>query len=165
MTNDELDRRLAALEARAPAIGQAPALSPARTHRPRRSASLALVAGGLTLLVGASAVAGTAVLQGLQAKGYPGVENRGQPLHGTQLECMSPPDAERFLARKGFDDVLWQVESGKDKDGRSISTQQRSAPAHGYVVPGSIIDGTLYMVVDQRADASGVGDCVDMRMP
>jgi hypothetical protein len=33
------------------------------------------------------------------------------------------------------------------------------------VIPGSIIDGRLYMVVDQRAGASGVGACNGMAMP
>jgi hypothetical protein len=76
---------------------------------------------------------------------------------------MSPREAEAFLAGKGFMDVVWQVESGTGKDGRSV--QQASAPEHGYVVPGSIVDGTLHMVVDQRQDATGVGDCIRMKMP
>lgn len=43
--------------------------------------------------------------------------------------------------------------------------QQASAPEHGFVIPGSIIDGTLYMVVDQREGATGVGECFRMKMP
>ena len=160
MPTDELDARLAALEARAPVAGQPPTPSDVRSLR-RRIGSPGLVAAGLTLLLGVTAVAGGAVLEAV--RGHEGVENRGQPLHGADMECMSPPEAEAFLTRKGFVDVVWQVESGRGKDGRSV--QQTEAPEHGYVVPGSIIDGTLYMVVDQREDATGTGACFRMKMP
>ena len=119
-----------------------------------------LLAGVLILVTVASVAAGAALL----VQALPGVENRGQPLHGAQLECMSPPAAAAYLARRGFDDVIWQVESGRSKDGASI--QQRTPPEHGFVVPGSILPGgTLIMVVDQRDGATGTGDCFDMRMP
>ena len=39
-------------------------------------------------------------------------------------------------------------------------------PAHGYVIPGSLLpDGTVIMVVDQRDGATGVGDCFGKPMP
>ena len=160
MPTDELDARLAALEARAPVAGLPPSPSDVRSLR-RRIGSPGLVAAGLTLVLGVTAVAGGAVLEAV--RGHEGVENRGQPLHGANMECMSPPEAEAFLTAKGFVDVVWQVESGRGKDGRSV--QQTEAPEHGYVVPGSIIDGTLYMVVDQREDARGTGACFRMKMP
>jgi hypothetical protein len=160
MNDDELDSRLAALEARAPAAGLPPALSDTRPVR-RRFGPLGLVAAGLTLVLAATAVAGGVVLEGLRAT--EGVQNPGQPLHGARMECLSPPDAEVFLAGKGFRNVVWQVESGSSKDGRSV--QQRTAPEHGYVVPGAIVDDTLYMVVDQREDATGSGACFQMKMP
>jgi len=160
MQTDEFDARLAALEARAPVAGLPPRPSDIRSLR-RRLGSPGLVAAGLTLVLGATAVAGGAILEAV--RGHEGVENRGQPLHGANMECMSPPAAEAFLTRKGFVDVVWQVESGTDKDGRSL--QQTKAPEHGYVVPGAIIDGRLYMVVDQREDATGTGACFRMRMP
>jgi hypothetical protein len=160
MQTDELDARLAALEARAPVTGLPPKPADVRLQR-RRLGSPWLVAAGLTLVLGATTVAGGAVLEAV--RNHPGVQNHGQPLHGADMECMSPPQAQAFLTRKGFVDVVWQVESGTGKDGRSV--QQTNAPAHGYVVPGSIIDGTLYMVVDQRADATGTGACFRMKMP
>jgi hypothetical protein len=160
MDDDRLDARLAALESRVPVLGAPPAVE--RRVR-RRLASPAIIAATLTLTVGAGALAGGAILEGLRAQSHPGVQNAGQPLHGAKMECMSPQQAERFLIRKGFTSVVWQVESGSGKAGRSV--QQASAPEHGYVVPGSIIDGTLHMVVDQRTNASGVGACIDMRMP
>lgn len=162
MDDDELDTRLAALEARAPAASvplESSATRPARRHL----GSPVLMAGILTLVLGASAVAGGAILEGLRAQTAPGVQNPGQPLEGASMECMSPREAEAFLAGEGFTDVAWQVESGTGKDGRTV--QQASAPEHGYVVPGSIVDGTLHMVVDQRQDATGVGDCFRMKMP
>jgi hypothetical protein len=77
---------------------------------------------------------------------------------------MSPPAAAAYLAQRGFDDVIWQVESGRSKDGTSV--RQRTPPEHGYVVPGTILPGgTLMMVIDQRDGATGTGDCFDMRMP
>ncbi len=160
MKDDELDSRLAALEARVPSVGLPPARSDPRPAR-RRFGSPGVVALGLTLVLGASAVAGGALLEAV--RGHEGVQNPGQPLHGARMECMSPPVAEAFLTRKGFTDVVWQVESGSGKEGRSV--QQRKAPEHGYVVPGAVIDGTLYMVVDQREDATGVGGCFRMKMP
>ena len=47
-------------------------------------------------------------------RGYPGVENPGQPLAGVHLECMSPPQAAAYLATRGYTHVLWQVDSGAD---------------------------------------------------
>ena len=51
------------------------------------------------------------------------------------MECMSPPDAEAFLAAHGFTNVIWQIEGGdpasKTGDGHVATTshQQRTAPA------------------------------------
>lgn len=160
MQDDELDARLAALEGRAPTAGFPPGPSATRPRR-RRFGSPGLVAAGLTLVLGATAVAGGAVLEAV--RGHEGVQNTGQPLHGAKMECMSPPEAEAFLTGKGFVDVVWQVESGTGKEGRSV--QQTLAPEHGYVIPGAIIDGTLHMVVDQREDATGTGACFRMKMP
>ena len=157
MPIDELASRLAALEERAPGDIDPPALRP---RSRRRALAPLLLAGVLITVTVASVAAGAASL--LQV--LPGVENSGQPLHGAQLECMSPPAAAAYLARRGFDDVLWQVESGRRKDGTTV--QQRTPPAHGYVVPGAILPGgTLIMVIDQRDGATGTGDCFDMRMP
>ncbi len=162
MQLDELDTRLAALEARAPA-GDKPPMPWLGAHRRKRRASPLLLAAGMTLVLGITAASAAAVVEGLRAQGHPGVQNPGQPLHGAELECMSPREAERFLARRGFRDIVWQVESGSDKAERSV--QQRSAPEHGYVVPGAIIDGVLYMVVDQTKGARGGGACPNMEMP
>ncbi len=157
MPLDELASRLTALEDRAPGDIDPPTLRP---RSRRRALAPLLLAGVLIPVTVASVAAGAALL----AQGYPGVENKGQPLHGAQLECMSPPAAAAYLARRGFDDVIWQVESGRSKDGTSV--QQRTPPQHGYVVPGAVLPGgTLMMVIDQRDGATGTGDCFDMRMP
>jgi hypothetical protein len=160
MLHEDLDARLAALEARAPVAGEPPRPWLATTRR-RRGASPVLLAVGLTLALGVTAAA--VAVEGLRAQSHPGVQNPGQPLHGASLECLSPREAERLLLRKGFRDVVWQVESGTGKTGTSI--QPRSAPEHGYVVPGAIVEGVLYMVVDQRQGATGTGDCFRMEMP
>ncbi len=159
----DLEARLAALEARAPGRDDPPPLS----RRPRRGrfALPVAMAPALVLALVATAVAGTVIVAN-QAHGAPGVENPGQPLAGAQLECMTPPEAAAFLASRGFDDVVWQVESGDaGSKSSSRSGQQSAPPEHGYVIPGSIIDGKLYMVVDQRTGATGSGACFGMPMP
>jgi hypothetical protein len=161
MDHDPLDDRLASLEARAPAPGAPPSLTQPLGGR-RRLGSPVVVAGLLTLGIGATAVAGGAIM-GELARGHEGVQNPGQPLAGARMECLSPPEAETFLVRKGFRNVVWQVESGSGKDGRSV--QQATAPEHGFVVPGAIVDGRLIMVVDQRDGATGTGACFHMKMP
>lgn len=163
MHPDDIDSRLAALEARIPVAAGPPALS-GRSGRGRLLAPAALAAVLLLAMV-ASAAAGGAVVATL-VHGYPGVQNPGQPLEGSKLECMTPPEAGAYLADHGFSDVVWQVESGVlgEKSGNSV--QQSSPPEHGYVVPGAILsDGRLYMVVDQREGATGVGACADLPMP
>jgi hypothetical protein len=159
----ELDGRLASLAERAPA-GSAPLLGARRRgHRGPLGLSLTL-AVALALGAVATATAGAVVVSQL-VRGTPGVENDGQPLHGANLECMTPPQAGAYLAARGFTTVVWQVESGDNAKLNNTSVQQATPPTHGFVIPGSIIDGRLYMVVDQRAGASGVGACNGMAMP
>ena len=61
------------------------------------------------------------------------------------MECMSPPEAAAFLADHGFADVDWQVETGTTvapDGGKGSSThrpRQSTPPAHGYVIPGSLL--------------------------
>ena len=87
------------------------------------------------------------------------------------MECMSPPEADAFLAAHGFTEVDWQVETGTmlapdGGKGRSSTVHQTTPPAHGHVIPGSVQgDGRVIMVADQRDDATGVGDCFGHPMP
>lgn len=166
--DDGLDARLTAMEARAPGRDDPPRLD----RRPRRGRFAALaMAPVLVLALVATAAAGSAIVSQLVAEARPGVQNPGQPLEGAAMECLTPPQAEAFLAERGFTDVVWQVESGTllapdGGKGQTSTVQQPSAPEHGYVVPGSIgDDGRLTMVVDQRVGATGVGACVDVPMP
>ena len=172
---DELSTRLAALEARAPGHGEPPSLDrAARRGRLGRIAFAPLLVVALVVTVGAGAVVAVSQL----TRGYPGIENPGQPLYGARMECMTPPQAAAFLAAHGYTDVVWQVESGEmvrvsdggaegnAPKGPNTSVQQSTAPEHGYVIPGSVLDdGRLHMVVDQRVGASGVGECFGMPMP
>ena len=163
MAPDDIDARLAALEAAAPVETGPPAL--ARPGRGSLVITPVALAALLVLVVVGSAAAGGAIVAGL-VQAAPGVQNPGEPLAGSEMECMSPPEAAAFLAERGFTDVVWQVESGVagTKLGRSV--QQATPPEHGYVVPGAILsDGSLYMIVDQRAGATGGGACPDLRMP
>ena len=154
----DLRDRLSAMESRLVAA-EAPALS----ARPRRRLALSLGAAAvLVLAVVTTAAAGIVVAN--QAQGYPGIENPGQPLAGARMECMTPPQAAAFLAAHGFGRVVWQVErdstpAGTGNKPASTSVQQSVAPETGVVVPGSIVDGTLLMVVDQRANAPVPGGC------
>ena len=106
------------------------------------------------------------------AEGYPGIENPGQPLAGASMECMTPPDAAAFLAAHGYTQVDWQVETGSATSrrtaarGRARPSTSRRRPPHGLVIPGSLLPGgKVIMVVDQRAGATGVGDCFGHPMP
>ena len=173
MDGQELDRtleaRLVALEARAPGRDDPPRLD-RRSRRSRFAASVAM-APVLILALVATAAAGTAVISRLTAEGHPGIENPGQPLEGAAMECLTPPDAQAFLASRGYTDVVWQVETGSvlspdGGKGSSTTVQQASPPEHGYVIPGSVQDdGRLLMVVDQRVGATGVGACFGHPMP
>jgi hypothetical protein len=160
MTEDlELRRRLALMESRVPA-DTPPALALARRHHYPVSMAVAAL---LVLAVAATAVAGAA-LSG-PVRGYPGIENPGQPLAGARMECMSPPQAAAFLAGHGYTDVIWQVEAGGDK-ARQSTTLTTTAPEHGFVVPGAVLDdGKLHMIVDLRDGAAPAGICGDMTMP
>jgi hypothetical protein len=152
----DLKDRLTAIEGRAPSF-EPPPIGIARRHR------LALSMGSATLLVlvlAAVAVAGAVVVR-TDVRGFPGVENEGQPLAGAHLECMSPPQAAAYLATRGYTYVLWQVDSGADQP-----TFSTTAPAHGYVRVGWIDDdGQLNMLVDQRSGGSASGACAGMTMP
>jgi hypothetical protein len=159
----EIDDRLGAMVERAPGRDDPPRLT--ATGRRRRLGLSLATAPILVLAFVATATAGVLVARNL-ARGQEGIENPGQPLAGATMECMSPPEAARFLAGRGFTRVVWQVETGDvaTKTGGG-SVQQAVAPAHGYVVPGALIDGTVYMVVDQRVGATAVGACFGMPMP
>ena len=162
MSDDSILRdRLIGIESRAPAF-EPPILASGR----RRPLILSLTAAMLLVLaVGTTAVAGVAVVSGM-VRGYPGIENPGQLLAGAQMECMSPPQSAAFLTEHGFIDVVWQVESGGTGRGEGTTTFVTAPPAHGYVVPGAILDdGKLHMIVDQRAGTEPSGACHGMSMP
>jgi hypothetical protein len=154
----DLRDRLVAMESRIEASAP-PEIASRRTRRLALSFAAAPI---LMLALAGSVVAGALVVG--QGHGYPGVENPGQPLYGAQLECMTPPQAAAVIAAHGITKVVWQVERdaatapGAVKPG-SISVQQPTAPETGLVVPGSIVDGTLLMVVDQRRGAPAAGAC------
>jgi hypothetical protein len=157
-TEGDLRDRLIAMESRLE-TPEPPALPSRRSRR----LALSFAAGPLLVLaVVATAAAGIVIAN--QAHAYPGVENPGQPLAGARMECMTPPQAAAYIAAHGIANVTWQVErdaSGPVVDGKkpSTSTQQATPPDTGLVVPGSIVDGTLLMVVDQRAGAQTSGAC------
>jgi hypothetical protein len=166
--DDDLHDRLAALEARVPADTTPPTL-PARRRRGRFAVPIAL-APVFVLAIVATAAAGAVVVANL-AEEQEGIQNPGQPLAGADMECMSPPEADAFLADHGFADVDWQVETGTTVapdggKGSSSTVHQSTPPEHGHVIPGSLLaDGTVIMVADQRVGATGVGDCFGSPMP
>ena len=167
MDDTDLDARLTAMEARVPTT-EPPPLPARRGWRGRLGAPVAIAPALVLVMVATAAAAGVAggVAVANLATGTEGVENPGQPLAGANLECMTPPEAEAYLTARGYTDVIWQVERGTSgqKDGSSV--QQAHAPAHGFVVPGAILgDGNLYIVIDQRSGATGVGACADEPMP
>ena len=164
----DLDRRLTALEARAPGRDAPPAL-PTNGRRGRRLAIPLTLAPILLLAMVATVAGGAIVVRGLVTASE-GIQNPGQPLAGAHMECMTPPEAAAFLAGHGFPVVVWQVEAGDPAIGSGkgawTTRQQATPPEHGYVVPGTILeDGRPIMIVDQKVGAEGVGDCFGMPMP
>lgn len=162
----DLDTRLAALAARAPAGGDPPTLGGRGRHI--RLAGSSLLGAAAVLVLAATAASGAAVIVSELVKGHPGIENGGQPLAGAQMECMSPPQAAAFLAAHGYSDVVWQVEAGDPSSAERSTTSvlQATAPEHGYVTPAAVLDdGKLHMVIDQRTGASAPGACYGMPMP
>ena len=149
--DSELKARLSELEARVP-VTAAPAPGRRRRMTPLLGGSLA---AAVVLLVAATATIGAAVVTRTDVRGYPGVENPGQPLAGAKLECMTPPQAQAYLTAHGFTNVVWQIE----RDG-SASALASNPPARGYVIAGAIDDeGVLIMLVDQRASAQPFLSC------
>ena len=168
MNDDDLDlsTRLVALEARAPGT----ALPPALPARRRRRFAVSMGMAPVLVLALVATTAGAVVVVNL-AQAHPGIQNPGQPMAGVHMECMTPPDAAAALAAHGFTNVVWQIESGDPSrkiDGQAATTSVKQAvpPAHGYVIPGSVLDdGSVIMIVDQRVGATGVGDCFGQPMP
>jgi len=157
--------RLGAMEARVPSR-DAPAVIAG--SRRRRFATSLTAAPVLLLVLVATATAGVAVVAGSLAQAHPGIQNDGQPMAGAHMECLTPAEAGALLAAHGFTTVVWQVEAGGSiaVKGSSTTTQVSTPPAHGYVVPGSVLDdGSVIMVVDQRVDATSGGACPDLPMP
>lgn len=157
-TDSDLRDRLVAMESRLETTEP-----PALPTRPGRRLALSFAAGPLLVLAVVATAAAGIVAAG-QVRGYPGVENPGQPLAGAQLECMTPPQAAAYIAAHGIKTVVWQVERdapGATVDGkpRTTSTQQPAPPETGFVVAGAIVDGTLLMIADQREGATGTGAC------
>jgi hypothetical protein len=159
-TDTDLRDRLVAMESR---LGTAE--PPALPVRRIRRVALSIVGGSLLVLaLVATAAAGVIVIGG-PVRGFPGVENPGQPLAGAQMECMTPPQAAAFIAVHGITKVQWQVEQddpSADVPGRpgSKTLFQGTAPETGIVVAGAIVDGTLLMLVDQRGFAARPPHCV-----
>ena len=159
-TDSDLKDRLAAMESR---LGTAE--PPALPSRRIRRLALSLAGGSLLVLaLVATAAAGVIVIGG-PVRGFPGVENPGQPLAGAQMECMTPPQAAAFIAAHGITQVQWQIEQddpSADVPGRAGSKTviQATAPETGVVVSGAIVDGTLLMIADQRHFAARPPHCV-----
>lgn len=160
---NDIDARLATLEARVP-VSVAPP-DPEATSSRRHRRVVALVAAPVLVVALAATAAAGPTIYGLLVRGAPGIENPGQPLYGANMECMTPPQAAAFLAAHGYTDVVWQIEVTDKGPGSADPQLAASPPEHGFVIPGAVIDGQLHMVIDQRPGAHGVGACYGMPMP
>jgi hypothetical protein len=124
---------------------------------PHRSAwprvSRALIAALLAAGVIAGGAGAAALIRGQQAKGSEGLFNPGQPLACSRVWLMTPPDAARYLAARGYD-VTWQVEdTDKPKGHPSKSYQTKVAPPTGFVIEGVREGNRLTMVVEVGSQA------------
>jgi hypothetical protein len=159
----DLRLRLTRIIDQLPIVGEPPAY---QEHRHRRIAGLSATSALALMLVSAAGVAAISTVVGTLVIGHSGIENPGEALANAGLECMSPPDAASYLAAHGFSSVVWEVQSGDLAQDTDVSTIQSTPPAHGYVVPGAVLeDGKLHVIVDQRVGATGTGKCAQMSMP
>ena len=123
------------------------------------------------LAIVATTAAGAAVI-GRLAEGYPG-HPEPRPAAGRRDDGVH--DARRRPPRSWPPWLQRRRLAGRDRDRSRRPTAARARarpstsadpPAHGYVIPGSLLpDGQVIMVVDQRVGATGVGDCFGDPMP
>jgi hypothetical protein len=159
----DLGLRLARIVEQLPTVGQPPAY---RGPRRRRLAGLSATSALVLLLASVAGVVAVPIVVGTLVYGHPGIENPGEALANAGLECMSPPAAAQYLAAHGFSTVIWEVQSGNPTQRTDVTTIQSAPPAHGYVVPGAVLeDGKLHVIVDERVGATGTGKCSQMTMP
>lgn len=162
-SEEDLGPRLTRIVGQLPIAGEPPAY---RGPRHRRVAGLSATSVLVILLASAVGVIAIPRVVGTLVQGFPGIENPGQALANAGLECMSPPEAAQYLAAHGFSTVVWEVQSGDLSKDIDVSTIQSAPPAHGYVIPGAVLDdGKLHMIVDERVGAHGIGKCAQMSMP
>jgi hypothetical protein len=116
---------------------------PARARPAWPPLGRAVLGGLLAAAVLAGGAGAAAVIRGDQARGSEGLFNPGQPLACSRVWAMTPPDAARYLAARGFV-VTWQVEDTDD----GTSRQTKIAPTSGYVIEGVRHGNELTMVVE-----------------
>jgi hypothetical protein len=193
MTHDDLDDRLAAIEGRVPVEARPPALAESRR---RRRSVLALVAAPiLVLAIGATAIAGPAVIRIITTSST-GTLDVDDAIAHAGLECMTPPQAARWLSEHGYDRVVWSTDAGHgtislgpvtsglpviDPDpsqpptdvapglpnagGHPVITETTTPPEAGVVIPGPTIDGVVRIYVDTTPGAERAPTCPAAAMP
>lgn len=150
----DLRTRLARLEGAVPVTGtfRRPRWWLARPVR----TSAAVVAASVLLAFAAGLAAGQFVNpQG--PIGHEGLENPGQPFHGTGITCMTPADANALIVARGFS-VTWQIED-RDPSGSGSTTLSDVPPPRG-IVDGGFVEGRhVHVVVSVGSGSLPHGNC------
>jgi hypothetical protein len=136
-----LRQRLEGLERAAPVSNRA---IERRRPKDRATRTILALAAALALAVLSGGVAGAALVVYGTPQGHEGFENPGQPFYGAGLRCMSPPDAHRVIAERGYT-ARWQIED-RDEDGIGTTSFADDPPPAG-VVEGGYVDGSVAFVV------------------
>jgi hypothetical protein len=124
----------------------------ALSRRPRRMAAGVLAA----VLVLGGAASASVLMDAQEAIPSPGVFSAGGALACTGVWKMTPPEAETYLASRGFG-VTWQIEDV----GAGTSRLSEDAPRHGYIIEGVLVGQALTLVVEIGTGArqANVSDC------
>lgn len=122
---------------------------------PRRSRRIAVGILAAALVLGGAASA-SVLMNAREPIPSPGVFSAGGALACTGVWKMTPPDAETYLASRGYE-VTWQIEDV----GAGTSRMSEDPPHRGHIIEGVLVGHALTLVVEIGTGArqANVSDC------
>jgi hypothetical protein len=128
---------------------------PRHSALPGRSRRIAVGILVAVLVLGGAASA-SVLMNNREAIPSPGVFSAGGALACTGVWKMTPPEADTYLASRGFD-VTWQIEDVA----AGTSRMSKDPPHQGFIIEG-VLDGralTLVVEIGTGARQANVSDC------
>jgi len=122
---------------------------------PRRSRRIAVGILAAVLVLGGAASA-SVLMSAREPIPSPGVFSAGGALACTGVWKMTPPEAETYLASRGYE-VTWQIEDV----GAGTSRRSEDPPREGSIIEGVLVGHALTLVVETGTGArqANVSDC------